>query len=298
MKTPPSLLSYTPEQQGFFSADDGTALYYEVAGKGPPLLFCYGLVCRREHWRHQLDYYVQRYRVIAFDYRGHQRSAVPANSRNLTLDWCARDAAALLRHLQVPEVVVMGHSMGVPIATLLATKLPEVVKGLGLICGTVTNPFDGMFHSNRMMVLYEAMEAVYQLSPRLMGSVWKRITDLNQLNFLMTSRLGFNPYLAERSDVLSYMVGVNQTPLSVFFNLISDYVRHDGRENLKQIACPALVIAGTDDLLTPFPLQEEMARLIPKAELVKIAMGSHNAHSDVPEMVNERLDHFLAKIPY
>jgi len=291
-------VSYHPTQQGFFTSEDGTSIYYEMAGQGKPLVFCYGLVCRREHWRHQLDYFVRDYRVIVFDYRGHQRSEIPANQKNLTLDWCAKDVIALVNHLELDEVVVLGHSMGVPVAALAAGKVPELIKGLVLICGTVINPFDGMFNTNRLMTLYQGMDFLYNLSPNLMGGLWKRLTELNRLNFFITSHLGFNPYLAREEDVLNYMEGVNRTPLKVFFTLISDYVNHDGRDELQNILCPTQVIAGNDDQITPLPLQEEMVRLLKKGELEKIPMGSHNAHMDVPEMVNEKIEYFLKKIDY
>lgn len=289
---------YRPRQQGVFSAEDGTSIYYEVSGDGPPLIFCYGLVCRREHWRHQLDYFCKDYQVVVFDYRGHQRSGIPANYHNLTLDWCARDAIGLMKHLGMKDAVVLGHSMGVPVAALIAAKVPELIKGLVLICGTVTNPFDGMFNTNHVMKLYEGMDFLYQLAPDLMGVLWRRLTELNKLNFFLTSRLGFNPYLAEEQDVLRYMEGVNRTPLKVFFTLISDYVNFDGRDRLGDIQCPTLVVAGNDDQITPLPLQEEMVRLLKKGTLEKIPMGSHNAHMDVPEMVNDRIENFLNKIGY
>ena len=292
------MFSYHPQRQGFFASSDGTPIYYEVAGEGKPLVFCYGLVCRREHWRHQLDHFCEKYQVIVFDYRGHSRSAVPSNDSNLTLEWCAEDAVQLSNHLGMEEFVLFGHSMGVPVASLAAAKMPEKVKGLVLVCGTVTNPFDGMFNTNKVMALYQGMDFLYQNSPWLMSLIWKRFTELNKLNFLITSHLGFNPYLAQEQDVLHYMEGVNQTPLKVFYSLISDYVRFDGRHLLKEILCPTLVVAGNDDRITPLPLQEEMARLLKHGELVNIPMGSHNAHTDVPDMVNERIETFLKSIGY
>lgn len=289
---------YRARQQGCFAAEDGTPIYYEISGEGRPLLFCYGLVCRREHWRHQLDHFCKDYQVILFDYRGHQRSGIPANDHNLTLEWCARDGIALLKHLNLKEATVMGHSMGVPVAALIGEKQPDLIKGLVLICGTVTNPFDGMFNTNRLMTLYQGMEFLYGLAPGAMAVIWRRLTELNRLNFFLTSRLGFNPYLAEEQDVLRYMEGVNRTPLQVFFTLISDYVSFDGRDRLGSIQAPTLVVAGNEDQITPLPLQEEMVRLLPNGTLEKIPMGSHNAHMDVPEMVNERIEHFLKKIEY
>lgn len=68
-------------------------------------------------------------RVIALDHRGHGRGM---RSATFSLEDCADDAAALLDVLSVPEVLVVGYSMGGPIAMLLAQRHPAKVAGLVL----------------------------------------------------------------------------------------------------------------------------------------------------------------------
>src|SRR5690606_30748249 len=114
-----SQIIITP-MKGLFQSRDGTAIYYETAGKGRPLIFCYGLMCRRDHWRRQLPHFESRYQIVQFDYRGHQRSALPRNDRNLTLEWCAKDIQDLMNFLNLEEAVCLGHSVGVPVLTHLA----------------------------------------------------------------------------------------------------------------------------------------------------------------------------------
>ncbi len=285
-------------EKGFFNSFDGTSIYYEVAGEGRPIIFCYGLVCRREHWRHQLAYFVNGYKVITFDYRGHHRSALPSNDRNLTLECCAKDVQGLIEHLDLKETVVFGHSMGVPVSAIAGSLCPEKILGLVLICGSVSNPFHGMFYTDRMDKFYQMTSKLFELAPGPVSQIWRRMTEFNRLSFYMTSRLGFNPYLAEERDVLHYMEGVNQTAPVTFFSLLRDYTRLEGRPMLKKLKTPTLVIAGAADFITPMHLQEEMARLLPKGVLEKIPMGSHNAHTDLPEMVNQKIENFLERIDY
>jgi hypothetical protein len=90
---PPPLV---PRETGLFRTRDETPIYYEVHGHGRPLILCYGLLCRREHWRYQIEPLARHYTVILFDYRGHHRSGAPANDQHLTLDWCARDVQDLI----------------------------------------------------------------------------------------------------------------------------------------------------------------------------------------------------------
>jgi pimeloyl-ACP methyl ester carboxylesterase len=137
---------------------------------------------------------------------------------------------------------------------------------------------------------------VQNQAPNLMSLIWKKFTEKNRLSFLMTSRLGFNANKAEKADVFNYIEGVNRTPFHVFHSLITDYAQFDGRSLLTQIHCPTLILAGDEDHITPFSLQEEMSDLIPQSHLVRISGGSHNAHMDFPDKVNRSIDSFLLEL--
>lgn len=260
------------------------------------MVFCYGLTCRKEHWRHQIEYFSRSHQVITFDYRGHHNSSTPANDHHLTIDWCAKDLVALFEHLELQNAVVLGHSFGVPILTQFIPMLANQVKGAVFICGSVTNPFENMFHSNRMARVHRAVSLIQDQAPAVMNVLWKKFTEKNRLSYLMTSQLGFNATKAAKEDVLNYIEGVNRTPFNIFFTLISDYAKFDGRAALSKIPCPTLLLAGENDHITPFSLQEEMAELIPLSQLVRISGGSHNAHMDFPEKVNRSIEAFLSEL--
>jgi pimeloyl-ACP methyl ester carboxylesterase len=223
--SPSELLNGIPvKEKGFFNASDGTPIFYEVSGgKGKTLLFCYGLVCRREHWHYQLKHFAEDYQLVTFDYRGHHRSGIPKNDQNLTLSRCVQDTLELMNYLKLKEVVAFGHSLGVPVATELAFRDPKRVKGAVLICGCVSNPFQGMFYTNYMDKVFDFSAKLFNMSPRWTSEIWNRFTDINPISVFMTSRLGFNPSLSEERDVHLYMDGVKQIPFRVFYRLLSDY---------------------------------------------------------------------------
>src|SRR5688572_16433123 len=151
-----------PKFSGFFGAQDETRIYYEVEGSGPPLIFCYGLLCKRDHWRHQISYFKERFTIVTFDYRGHQLSDLPKNHHNISLPWCARDIVSLMNHLDIPEAVVLGHSLGVAVISHLGEMAPERLKGSVLVCGSVNNPFQHMFFSNKMDAVYRSFARLYE----------------------------------------------------------------------------------------------------------------------------------------
>jgi len=288
----------TPHTKGVFQTRDKTNIYYEIYGEGKPLLMCYGLVCRREHWRHQLPYFVRNYRVILFDYRGHQFSGRPANDRHLTLEWCANDIQDLLHYLKVDEVVGLGHSMGVGVLTRAAVMERSKFRGIVFICGTVNNPFQQMFYSDGMNRVHQVASTLFDLMPGTVSLLWHRLTRNNLFNYIIASHLGFNSEKSHERDVNSYIEGVNQIPFSVFHALIDDYTRFEGKKYLSEIACPALVIAGDKDIITPQPVQNEIVPALKQVEMHVVPGGSHNTHTDFPVEVNRTIDGFLEKIGY
>lgn len=283
-------------ERGFFRADDGTALYYEVRGEGKPLVLCYGLTCRREHWRHQVAHFSKTHRVITFDYRGHHSSDRPMNDRNLTIEWCGRDVLALLRHLGVEGAVCFGHSMGVPVVVEAIRREPKAIQAAVFICGGVTNPFSHMLFTDRLDSVYRAYSLLYEWAPDWLSGVWKKLSAKNAVSYFLASRFGFNPTIAQEEDILGYLKGVEETALQVFYTLIDDYSRYDGRGKLKEIEHPVLVVAGSHDCITPVRVQREVAELLPNSSLIEIPYGSHNAHTDFPEKVNREIETFLKKL--
>ncbi|MBY0369126.1 alpha/beta hydrolase [bacterium] len=283
---------------GVFQSRDGTSIYYEVRGQGRPLLLCYGLLCRREHWRHQIPALESKYRVVLFDYRGHQKSAVPSNEHHLTLEWCARDIQDLMRLLQLEEVACLGHSVGVPILTHLAEMEPERVKANVFICGAVNNPFEQMLFTDRLDPLFEASAKLNRMVPSASEFIWRKLTAAGTFSHYLASQFGFNPSYASREDIEGYVQGVRETAPRVFYRLMEDYRALDRRELLRKVEAPTLVIAGEDDCITPLEVQKDLARRLPKGELETVAGGSHNAHMEFADWVNARILRFLSDVGY
>ncbi len=280
---------------GFFPSIDGTLLYYSLEGQGPPLLFCYGLACKDTHWRHQLGYFKKRYTIITLDYRGHQRSASPANDQHLSLEWCAKDVEALLTYLQLNEVVGIGHRMGACVLAIAATKDQTRLKKVIFICAALSDPFEHMFFSNRMKTLFNYCTKLYENFPATFERSWRALTTQNKMTTFVTSILGFNPFLSHQKDVESYLEGANQTPFPVFLKLIQSYGDFNEEATLQRNPLPTLVIAGERDLITPMYVQEKASKTLPQGRMIVIPNGSHNAHTDQPELVNQAIDSFLTE---
>jgi pimeloyl-ACP methyl ester carboxylesterase len=108
-------------------------LYYETYGEGFPLLLAHGFCTSINLWKHQIPPLTERYRVIAYDARGHGLSSAPAGKEHYTLNHLVGDMHALLQHLGIEQAYIAGHSMGGATTAGFAARHPEMTKA-ALIC--------------------------------------------------------------------------------------------------------------------------------------------------------------------
>ncbi len=107
---------------------DGVSLYYETYGDGEPLLIVHGNGASIGSMAAQIDFFRKRYKVIAMDSRDHGRSA--DSDSPITYEKMTDDLAALIDHLKLGSVDVLGWSDGGIEALLLGVRHPGKVKKL------------------------------------------------------------------------------------------------------------------------------------------------------------------------
>ncbi len=106
---------------------NGTELYYEARGDGPPLLLVAGGLADAGQFTALGEALAEQHKVITYDRRGNSRSPSPAGWTTTTVEEQADDAAALLEALEISAASVYGHSIGAPIALDLGLRRPEIV---------------------------------------------------------------------------------------------------------------------------------------------------------------------------
>lgn len=110
---------------------NGAKIYYEVYGKGEPLLLLHGNGGSIEHFKNQIPYFAKHYRVIAMDSRGQGKSEL--GGAKLTYELMMEDSNALLQHLNLKQVKVLGWSDGGILGLLLAIHYPDKVSRLAVM---------------------------------------------------------------------------------------------------------------------------------------------------------------------
>jgi pimeloyl-ACP methyl ester carboxylesterase len=114
---------------GRATSADGTEIVYEVRGEGTPeLVFIHGWSCDRGYWCEQVDVFAEKHRVVAIDLAGHGESA--AGRQEYTVEAFGADVAAVLVDAKVTDAILVGHSMGGPVAVEAALREPDRVRGI------------------------------------------------------------------------------------------------------------------------------------------------------------------------
>lgn len=121
---------------------DGVRLYYEIYGTGEPLLIVHGNGGSIVDVAAQVAYFRTRYKVIAMDSRDQGRSA--DSDSKITYEKMTDDLAALLDHLKVGPVNVLGWSDGGIEALLLGIRHPQKVKKIAAMAANLTPGEDAL----------------------------------------------------------------------------------------------------------------------------------------------------------
>ncbi|TVR23551.1 MAG: alpha/beta hydrolase [Anaerolineaceae bacterium] len=219
-----------------------------------PVIFVHGAGGSRLDWPPELRR-LPAANAIALDLPGHGNS--PSPGRSDILDY-ARVVLALMDALEIKEAIICGHSMGGGIAQTVALIAPERTRGIILI-GT---------------------GAKLRVHPDILNRVREQKADVVTL---LQDWIWADPAPPDAKENAYH--GLMNTPADVIYG---DYLACDSfdiREQLGGIRAPALIFAGSADLMTPHKFGEYLAQNIPHAQLVTISNGGHMMALEQPQKV-------------
>jgi len=213
---------------GYFLNTGDAKIYYEVYGKGKPLVVLHGgIVGSTLEMGQFIDSLSQRYEVIAVSTRGHGKSGI--GSETPSYQRKAEDVNAIIKAVTKDSVTILGFSNGAYTGYFLAQKYPEKVKKLIAIgAGEWKQGFRTFNNTRKVLFSLDSLYVKQQLT-------------------LMPEPQRFDQWLLT---------------LNKYYNTLSI-----GQETLSKIKCPVLVMAGEKDQNAPLPTVIAAYKMIPRAQL-------------------------------
>lgn len=251
-----------------------------------------GILCDGYIWKYLWDALEGLVPLVHWHYRGHGRSAPPANPDRIDIEAHADDLESVRRHVGDPPCVLMGHSMGCQVALETYRQRPENVRGLVLVCGTFGN-VTHTFHGTPLLgLIMPKLLEVATKAPEVMRAIWSRLPP--KLALTVALKAGeIDPDRVHAEDMIPYLAHMTHVDFPMFLRMLHAAGKHTASDLLKQIDVPVLVIAGERDTFTPSFLAQAMAEAIPKGELFVVPRGSHVVPIEQPDLVNARIETFL-----
>jgi 3-oxoadipate enol-lactonase len=250
-------------------------LHYELHGDaGPWVVLSHSLACDLRMWDAQIDLLKDRYRVLAFDTRGHGQSDAPTGA--YTFDQLVEDVRGLLQAVGVEQPHWIGLSMGGMIGMRYALRYPGDFRSL-VLCDTSSRipPELAPVWAERIKLASEqGMTAV------VAGTLQRWFTE---------------PFRASRGDVIDGVAQmIERTPVTGYVGCCHAIPSVDCTERLHAIGCPVQIIVGEQDAGTPVAMSEAIHAAIAGSELVIIPSASHLSNLEQPEAFNRAIDRFLS----
>jgi pimeloyl-ACP methyl ester carboxylesterase len=276
---------------------DGIRLHTEVFGPedGYPIVLAHGITCALRVWAYQIADLSADYRVIAFDHRGHGKSAVPPRRSRYSLDLLAADLDAVLEATLMPgeRAVVAGHSMGGIAITSWADRYPDrVAERADAVALINTTTGDLLRNVQFLPVPAQLADARVRAAGTLLKTFGAapllRAVDRPSRRFVSTIAVGRE---ADPSVVDFIYELFTSTPPAGRGGWARTLVDALGPEHigLTNLTVPTLVIGSTKDRLLPMVSSRHIARMAPNLASFVELPGGHCAIVERPDEVNKHL---------
>jgi 3-oxoadipate enol-lactonase len=257
---------------------NGVDLYYERHGAvGEPLVLVHGYTGDVSDWRFQIAEFSRTHRVLAFDHRGHGRSAAPTDRSQYTIEQMADDVEALAAHIGFQHYHLLGHSMGGAIVQEVALRSRARLLSLTLQDCSI-RPVD---RSSQIAAVLAATHAIAE--EQGMAAVAALHAQLPA------------PHMPaeRRTEEIQRLTAMSVDAYIGAWQALEKWQGTAGRAC--RIAVPTMVIYGEHDGSFLVDAAHELAAAIPGARLEMVPHAGHSPQYERPEIFNAALRRHLER---
>ena len=269
-----------------YADSNGVKLYYEVAGRGTPIIFVHEFADDLYSWEAQMRFFSRRYRCVAFNARGYPPSDVPKSASKYSQAIATDDIVAVMHHLKIRKAHIIGCSMG-GYATLhfglRYARMALSLTAIGVGFGSDPDKRSQFLRDNDVMVKrfleLGTKEAIrpYQIGPA-------------RIQFQNKDPRGFAHFCAEFAKHSAQ--GSANTLRGVQAKRPTIYSLERG---LRALKVPLHVVSGDEDNLCLEPALF-IKRVCAAASLTVVANSGHAVNREEPDLFNRITAEFLASV--
>ena len=265
--TPPASTESLEGAPRIAIAPDGVHVQYHVYGKGEPtLVFIHGWSCDSNYWREQVPKFKQRYSVVTVDLAGH--GGTDGNRTEWTIRNFGQDVVTALSTVPSEQLILVGHSMGGPVAIEAARKLGKRVVG---IIGVDTFNSVGAPAPNKAQI--DALLRDFE-------------TDfIGQTRKFVTEHLFPPDAHRELSNKVAYDMSLSQPRVAI--PTLRAVLEYDFTEPLREVTVP--IVAIDSDLGEPVN-EARIRKVLPKFHATIITGVGHFLMMEDPARFNAALE--------
>lgn len=253
------------------------SLYYEIQGKGQPLILIAGFNTDHTIWQDVIGEYAEQFQVIAIDNRGVGQSDCP--DYPYTIEMMTDDLVELCKALQMSSAHFMGVSMGGAIAQNIAVKFPDLTRSV-----VIENSF--MQIDARFALFAEARFELMKSGASNKSLIKATLPWVFSNRFL--SQPGFVDSFIDLALAKKYPVTEQG-----YKHQLNALLQFDSNSWISKIKAPCLVVGSDQDMIVCEAHMQQMANQIPNAKYYGFENCGHTPHVEQADIFNRVVLDFL-----